>query len=348
MILHSARSMDTQFIAKAIREHKLDPVPVTGFHSKPTYWQENARWRRVAEQYKWGYVLFIDDREKKLFATILVKGEFDLAKGTVAERGGHKRPIGVSWYNVLCDGLKDYKPDGSEIPLPPCFGHHEYDHICDGGTNPETKQPEPACAWRDQCMALQRHAAETDKKQTEILKGKSPEQIIQLSTKLLERYKPVLPTPTPGDSAAPKPAKPRKPKAKADDTGLKAFVLDTCREVARRCCVGYADHQQLAVANELFIIDRSASTDYISLYQAVPKARPRAICSFRLRKRIQGTHVQLPLDKGDQLLSGFVPEDVVAWSDGAFKCMVKDVIPGQKRAEYITDILTRIVKNRNT
>jgi len=44
---------------------------------------------------------------------------------------------------------------------------------------------EPACAWRDRCMSLQKFAQDNNRLQEDLLKGKSPEQIIQLTTRLM-------------------------------------------------------------------------------------------------------------------------------------------------------------------
>jgi hypothetical protein len=88
VIRTSSRFWDTAFVARTIRELRLDPKPVNGFAQLPGARWEDADWSRVIESYPWGFVLFLSDKQNKQHATVVVD---------------RVTPIGpaVSWYDQL-------------------------------------------------------------------------------------------------------------------------------------------------------------------------------------------------------------------------------------------------------
>jgi hypothetical protein len=197
-------------------------------------------------------------------------------------------------------------------------------------------------------MALQSFSHEQNRLQEDVLRGKSPEQIVQLTTKLLESGRG-------GSGTSSKPAIQRKtqpskqldvqPKTVTGNPGLQDFVTALVKEVAAACDTVLAVDEVSAVAGELLIMDRTTHSDYISVYKAQGgEQRPKAICSFRLRRRIGGFRVQLPLPKDSPLLEGIVESDIVLWKDGAFQTVVNDVIPGGVRMDHIKVIMANLVQ----
>lgn len=346
MILHTGNQNDVAFVAKVIREHKLEPTPVTGFHSKDTYWQENERWRRVVEEYPWGCVMFIDDKERGMHATVVTTGKFDLATG----KSSHGM-IPMAWYHDMVSELKQLTAK-TVLQIPPCLGFHECDHVCDGGIHPQTKQAEPECYWVKQCQALQSFSLNQKREPEEVLRGKSPEAIIQMLTRMLE-HKPSGQAHVAAMANA-SAARGNKPHTEYPNTSLPDFVKELAREVAEACgvCLHLTNsvaqldrivEDVAAKAGDLLVVDRSTNSDYVSVYKARDgRPRAKAICSFRLRRRIGGFRVQLPLPKDSQLLEPIVSADVGLWKDGAFQTVVNDVIPGQRRMDHIKNIMVEL------
>lgn len=338
--------MDVAFVSKAIQEQKLDPMPVTGFHARDNYWQETARWRRVVEEYSWGNVMFLDDVERGMHATVIAIGKLDLETGRVLNGTSYKQ-IPIGWYSDLTSGLKSLATQ-VQLQIPPCLGFHENDHVCDGGMNVQTKRAEPPCSWRSRCTALQGLAVDQGRLQEDILRGKSPEQIVQLTTRLLERKQghDVTAPSHPAPKAQPAKQEGTKAKPPAEGPGLEQIVAEATKEVATACSTTMAADEMSAAAGELFIIDRTEHSDYISVYKAQgPKLRPKAVCSFRLRRRIGGFRVQLPLPQDSPLLEGIVPGEIGQWKDGAFQIVVNDVIPGQRRMDHIKNVMAALVRS---
>lgn len=360
MILMSNKDMDTGFVAKAIAEHKLDPNPKTGFHAEPDYWQETQRWKRVVERYEWGSVLFISDRDRRANATIIAVGKLDLAGGRVSHQGGWQ-DINPGWYKEMAMELSTIlKKPNANLQVPPCLGFRQPDVICDGGKN-EFNKMEPACSWRDRCMALQCFAETNNRLQEDLLKGKSPEQIIQLTTRLLTngsvplppqetKKPPTKPAQKSGAKATSIPKQPAAAKGTAvtDPATSQAVYNAVCgvaNEVATaaglKTSADFTKH--LAATGDLYLVDRTENSDYISLYQA-RKPKPLALASFRIRARV-GVLVQLPVPKTSPLLEPIVAADVREWKDGAFQSAVREVsMEGGARLEHIKHIIVAIVQ----
>lgn len=356
MMLMSNKDMDTGFVAKALSEHNLDPNPKTGFHAEPDYWQETQRWKRVVERYEWGSVLFISDRERKANATIIAVGKLDIANGKVSHQGGWQ-DIQPGWYKEMALELSSLlKKPTTRLQVPPCLGFRQPDVICDGGKN-EYNKMEPACAWRDRCMALQKFAQDNNRLQEDLLKGKSPEQIIQLTTRLMANGSvplPPVPKAEPADKKQAKPAAAPKATAGARSTpatdpvaskAVLSAVATVASEVAAAAGlkVSADGTKHLAAAGDLFMVDRTENSDYISIYQA-RKPKPLALASFRVRARV-GVLVQLPIPKTSPLLEPIVEADVREWKDGAFQSAVREVsMEGGDRLEHIKHILVAIIQ----
>lgn len=344
------RDMDTVFVSKCIQEHRLDPTPVVGFHADPEYWRENERWRRVVERYPWGVAMFLNDRTRNAAATVVAVGKIDLDGGKVSTQGGW-RDIQPGWYREMAMGLKSAQKQSITLTIPQCLGYRESDQICDGGLNPATKKVEPVCAWRERCISIQEYAADNNKAAEDVLKSKSPEQIVQFTTRLLERK--------PGKRSAqlkvvhsiPKPAavstvQPSGALANGTHTTgiVMAAIITVVEEVAEAAGIKVSTDRtrNTALPGELFLVDRTANSDYISVYVA-HKPKAIALASFRLRPRT-GLLVQLPVMKESPLLSGIVADDVKVWKDGAFQSAVRDVQLSGNRLEHIKHIMLALVQ----
>lgn len=349
MILTSLREHDHQFVHKAITEHSLEPTPKAGFHAEQDYWFENARWKRVIERYAWGAVLFISDRERRAHATIVAIGQIDLVQGKVSQQGGWL-DIKPDWYKEMAMELVQTKRQ-VKLEIPPCLGFHFPDVTCDGGKN-EADRMEPACAWRERCIALQAFCQNNNRLQENVLRGKPPEQIVQMTTRLIANAGGIpstKPTPKPAQSktvATTQTAVPKMAKA-SDPTQNKAmfdFVAGVTQEVASAAGLNVSADlgKSGAAVGDLYLVDRTANSDYISIYKN-DEPKPRAIASVRIRARV-GLLVQLPIPNTSQLLEPIVPADVRVWIDGAFKSAVREVPQSGDRLEHIKHIMVAIIR----
>lgn len=341
MILHSYREMDVTFVSKVISDQKLDPTPSPGFHARTDYWLESGRYRRVVERYPWGAVLFCDDREKGQHVTAVAVGKFDPNSGKVT-LDGKVCFMPMSWYTDLVRGLKlDHTHKQPQLTVPPCLGFHETDHVCNGGMNLQTKKQEPVCGWRKQCVALQRHAANRGRYQEELLRGKSPEAILQLATRLLENEQ-ANPT---AEVVRPKPQPKKRPKADpGKPPSLRDIAHDIVGDVAEATSRSIVSDRSSLLAGDLLIVDRTARSDYVSLYLAQSQGTPKAICSLRLRVKSGGFRIQLPIPKDDPLLAKLGEQDCDTWLDGAFQSSIRDVTPGKPKMELTKQILVQLIQ----
>lgn len=352
MILQSGKYMDTSFVSRAIEEHKLEPTPVTGFNAEPTYWMENARWQRVIERYPWGAVIFMADRVNARTATVIAIGKVDVERGRVTTQGG-QREINVAWYHEMATELKQAgQPD--QLQLPPCLGHRKPDHICDGGLNRETRKHEPACAWRDRCIALQDHAVNTNRPQEQILQGKSPAQVVQLTTRLLERAGKPEPKPvSPARAATPAKPKPaprpvasvagKEPDGFRDKLIMNVSTFTASVAEAAGLKVALSEAKQNALDGELYLINRVNPSGYISLYKA-DNPEHHALAVFRIRPRVGGYNIQLAIPPTSELLAGIEPSDVKPYKDGKFLTMVSNCTPEGKRMDHIKRIVVAMLE----
>jgi len=353
MMLFSVKADDLSFVAKCIADNKLDPNPKTGFHSESDYWQETNRWKRVIERYPWGAVLFITDRDRKSSATIVAVGQLDLVQGKVSTQGGWVS-FKPDWYPEMAGELAAFVK-GKKLEIPPCLGFHAPMVVCDGGKNENNKLEGP-CSYRDRCIALQKFCIANSRPQEKLLSGKSPEQIIQLTTRLLSNQGSSVIARTP---AVPKAkSQSAEPKQKTATAAAKAtpvtdpaqgqavyqLVASVAREVASAAGLNVsADMGKTAAAvGDLYLVDRTENSDYISVYQN-RKPKSIAIASFRVRARV-GILVQLPIPKTSPLLEPIVADDVREWKDGAFLSAVKEVPTEGDRLEHIKHIMVGIIK----
>lgn len=366
MILQSAKDMDTAFVSRVLTEHRLEPKPNAGFNAEPTYWQETGRWRRVIERYPWGAVIFMLDRQSERAATVVAIGKVDIDKGRVSTQGG-SHPISIAWYQEMAMELKS-APSPDRLEIPGCLGFRQSDHICDGGLNRQTRKVEPACVWRTRCIALQEYAIKEGRFQEQILQGKSPAQVVQLTTRLLERggqtdpLKPAsalhtkpapAPKPTPAVQAKPA-ASPRPvthPAVAAADAvrsnlivGVSKFMLSVAETAGVK--VSMDGGKQHALSGELYLIDRAESSGYMSLYQAPLELgeTERALALFRIRARKGGYNVEFPLAADSKLYEGIVDNDIKPFQDGKFKSIVNNCPPEGRRMDHIKRIVLAILK----
>jgi hypothetical protein len=351
--------MDTAFVSRAIEEHRLEPSPVAGFNADPTYWMETERWKRVVERYPWGAVIFMTDRKHARAATVIAIGKVDLDKGRVTTQGG-QQPITVGWYHEMVSELKQaQQPD--QLQIPPCLGYRKADHICDGGLNRAIRKVEPACAWRERCIVLQEHAANTNRQVEQVLQGKSPTQVIQLTTRLLERAgkaeaKPVerhdhKPVKQPA-AAKPKPVAPTRqpavPAAKEPDgfreqliANVSTFTASVAAAAGLKVALG--ETKQNALDGELYLVNRVHPSGYISLYQAATPDH-RALAVFRIRPRVGGYNIQLAIPPTSDLFHGVEPTDIRPFKDGKFLSIVNNCPPEGRRMDHIRRILLAMLE----
>jgi len=131
----------------------------------------------------------------------------------------------------------------------------------------------------------------------------------------------------------------------ATSQAVYASVCSVAGEVAEAAGLKVSADQtkQCAAMGDLYLVDRTANSDYISLYQA-RKPKPLALASFRIRARV-GVLVQLPIPKTSPLLEPIVAADVREWKDGAFQSAVREVsMEGGDRLEHIKHILVAIIQ----
>lgn len=351
-MLVSHKDKDVQFVAKALSENKLDPLPVSGFHAEPDYWMENVRWLRVVERYKWGMVLFISDRTRNAHASIVAVGnKIDLELGRVSTQGGWI-DFQPSWYREMAMDLRQQVKQPT-LQIPPCLGFREPDEICDGGMN-KLKKMEPACGWRARCMALQTYADESGKNQEDLLKSKSPEQIVQMTQRLLDRKD--KPNTKPKPKSLPIIQKQTPPSVQAAATEEAQNAVPTSNHAVRQVVTTVATEvaeatgakvspdctREAAAIGDLYLVDRTTSSDYISIYK-MAKPKPIALASFRIRAKV-GMVVQLPLPKDSSLYKDLVDTDIKEWKDGAFKSAIKEVPLTGNRLEIVKHILVGIIQ----
>lgn len=347
MILVTSREFDKAFVAKIIKEHNLYPAPVPDYQAKPHYWQETYRWRRVIEEYKWGSVMFVTDRIRKVHSTIVVIGRIvDLKTGVIGVRQKRERIL-LSWYAELGKALADAKGQ-VQFNIPPCLGLHEQDHVCDGGVNAKTGLAEPACEWRSRCIALQSFCLEQGKSAEDVIKRKSPEQIVQITEKLLQRKLPSVNTiksaPLPSYTSNGTPVMYNVTQIHAQIvSSLASSVRKIAARIAKECSVALAESRELARDGDLFVIDRTKNTDYVSVYLASSVGRPIPLASWRLRVRKRCFRVQFPLNPDDPLFAGITTGDVTPWRDGPFRAVVNDVSPDTLRCEHVVRIIKELI-----
>lgn len=330
MILLSARELDLKFLASAIRDQRLDPRPIEGFHAQPDYWCESERYRRVVERYRWGAVVLLSDYERGQHATLVLTGPFDLERGTATTTPGHNGPIPVSWYPELAAALARSTKQATRA-IPPCLGFHENDHVCDGGTDPESGRIEEACAWRDRCLALQAHAIERNVFQEDVLRGRSPDEIVVLTAELL-RKKP-----------EPKTIEDQPVRSITDRASLLAATREYIRSIAAQAGACIASDERAAKRDDLFILDRTGSSDYLSLHQVESTRKRKPIALFRLRPSVNAFHVHLPLKPTHPWLTSIARSDVMPWKLGVWHACVYRVEPGEHRADLIRDLIVKLI-----
>lgn len=369
----SRKPQDLAYVAGILRSRALDPKPVPGYAEMPGAWDESSRFKRVVERYGWGSIMFLSDRERNEHATLVIEGEVDLDSGKIKTRTNKVVAIPVAWYKELAEAFPT-KGKPAHLPtlidIPGCLGYHQPDVTCDGGIN-EHSQVEKPCGWRHRCIPLQRFCADKGSVPEKLLKGKSPEWVVEATAVLVNKYgAPAAPPPLPeGEGSAvtalnaepsaaedaagstqarppkathrPKsqPSKVSKPEAGDVDPEGTLQALWSALQAAfpeRQWHMGEGEGK----VGEVFISDRRNPSGYVSVYARPESGHRVAIMSFRLRRRMAG--VQLPIPKGHALLAD-VDANTVAWKDGAFLSEVKPV-PQAVSVEAVAAIIKGAVE----
>lgn len=328
MILQSKKERDSKFVSKVIDEYKLSQTPIAGFHNEDDYWQENSRYLRVVERYEWGAVMRLANRETGDHSTMVLVGTIDLESGTVVKSGRHQT-IPVPWYGELAEDLKDVK-SGEKIDIAPCIGWHESIAVCDGGLNPDTNEIEPPCAQKSMCIALQEHAYTIGVNHEELLKGKSPEEIVRFTGGLVKKDTPSQPVPK---------------RKLGKGTPQERTILDLAEDLSRNMNVGLAESKESALDGEMFIVNRITASGYISLYIRRTKGRSTALASYRFMSRSGKWKVQLPIPPDHELLGGIVESDIQKRASGCFLSLVKDVDRDSTRWTHVQRIIEHLIAN---
>lgn len=127
-MVSAARAFDRDLVRGIIEEEGLDPVPST--NEPRIVIREGVS--LTVEEYGWGRVFYAEWKS---------------------------RNVGCTWVERADEDSPDLPPwvvrVRAFVDRPGCLGHHEPDHVCDGGKNPETGEREPACRWRDVCRYVQ-------------------------------------------------------------------------------------------------------------------------------------------------------------------------------------------------
>jgi len=96
---------DTDFVGKIIKERKLDPKPIKGYHSEPDFHQQanDGTLARMIERYPWGCVLVL--KRKQLWRTFVIEGRFNPLTGDVFGDDGMRETLPVKWYRKMAREL---------------------------------------------------------------------------------------------------------------------------------------------------------------------------------------------------------------------------------------------------
>jgi hypothetical protein len=359
----SQKPLDLPFISRVLRTNRLNCNPLQGFYNDPSTWAEDANWKRTIERYEWGVIVFLANHQAQEHRTLIIRGSFDPDKGEATD-DGHAQSLQelVPWYKDLAKALKGKVETHVDIKIPDCLGYHEDDAgtdnpICDGGYVPARNVAEKPCAWRGRCIPFQAHSVSLGRTPQEVKHGLSPEQIVQLTTKLAdEAAATAVPTPQPIAAAAPSTTQPKatpssKPAVKAAApvivVGQKAAPAPPAGGVALFWDVFNSLKQKVsdrkfitgreeAQAGDIFVQDRGTS-GYMSLYCEPVSGRRIAIVEIRLKS--DKVHALFPFPADHKLLTGLKASPA---KDGKFISLVAD-IPKSVSIERLTNLLAQAI-----
>lgn len=357
MIHVSHKADDHEFVRSTIEQRQLDPRPVEGGHEAAAFSDGS---RRIIETYGWGSVVFLQHGDHA--ATLVIEGRFNVNSGEVfGVGGGFWRPItdAVPWYRQMTR----QSAMESKRKMPKCLGLYEADdHECNGDPKGEHERDRMACVYRDRCVAFGRLCSETKVAPTRFLKFRLVDELVNGKPRRVqyafakgdedafqERLARVISergitngkvtVRVPGAIVQAKPAPKRAGEAACVE--LAAWLNKQLRDKMRREFARDNAHR----AGELFIVDRTSSSGYLSVYVQQTIHRKRAVVSAFYRPALGTLEVRVAVDFTDfrKLLSKsdcekLKPEDITG-KDGAFKVRIRGV--DKERATIVAEALAR-------
>lgn len=345
MILSSAEDTDLMFIKKALSDRKLEPCPLPNFREMPHAYEETERWRRIVERYKWGAIIFLSDKEEDEHFTLVAIGEVDLVAGRVTD-SERSATFPVPWYEQLAKHFRPLERTGARIPVPKCLGHYYGDYTCDGGYNPKG-QLEPPCAWRDRCVTLLNGCARLRQLPEEVVKDKSAEEVVKLTTKMQEQLGPIPPPPVPDPKQIPVVREEEVKKVEKKTEVSKDFDVagKLHAELLQRLAAKFPDRalgtdKKALSPGDFLITDRLANSSYISIDCMREKGWPLVL--YTVRFKTNGIDVQTCLPVDSELYSAIPKSAVRSWTDGPRRSCVKGV-PEVVTVDQMFDVISRML-----
>lgn len=102
--MSKVRRHDIKFVARIIRERKLDPKPIAGYENELDFHQRAGVFSRMIERYPWGVVLVL--RRKTICRTLVIEcDKFNVHFGDAFGAMGTHEIIPVKWYPQLVQAL---------------------------------------------------------------------------------------------------------------------------------------------------------------------------------------------------------------------------------------------------
>lgn len=255
---------------------------------------------------------------------------------------------------------------------PRCLGHHEPDHICDGGDSPDGVV-EPLCAWRERCLYAKAFAGHHDRPIADVLAEMSDEALLEGAAVRIQQdahprqrdiegapfhvqRPPLTVAAQSGDNVRQKPRKPRSllPKP-VRATGLApeqaashALAMRLIQMVSLRGEWPVARDKYRAVVGNLLVSDKSVSSKYINVYikQGPASKDIKVVFAVWIRKLGAMTTINVQIHSGatDKIKAMLPHFDVAAWVDGGAtrQCTtIKAVV--EDHVALVSDVIVRAV-----
>lgn len=286
----------------------------------------------------------------------------------------------VTWveYEAVMPALPAWAREVRARIRPRCLGHHEGDHVCDGGEAPDGTI-EPACAWRERCLYAQAYAQREDRPLADVVAEMTDEAMLsgaaariqqdatprhrelegvpypinRLPLEIAEQPGVKMRQPAPTKPSAPRPAmaipRPNKKKGLAPEAlASHSLAIRFVDMVALRSGWMLARDKYRAVQGNLLITDKSVVSKYINLYikQGKMTRDIKVIAVLWVRKTgAKRTVFNVQLHTGDiEWVRAQLPQfDIASWMDAKRPCTaVKGV--EEEHIGLVADVLIRAVQ----
>jgi hypothetical protein len=100
VILTSDKNYDIVFVSRTIKQYGLDPRPTPDFVTTTRH--DTTAFRRVVETYKWGVVMFLNNKGSGASSTVIAIGDFDANEGVLYDDDGNAtEKLDIPWYPSL-------------------------------------------------------------------------------------------------------------------------------------------------------------------------------------------------------------------------------------------------------